>query len=227
MILVALLTASCSHRAGSGNVLTEIRKVDDFNGIVMNGDMSLSIAQSNKFEVKVTADDNILNLVQVAVKNGVLFVECRRQPEISDITVSVSMPDLKTLETQGRVIVSVKEGFAVKDLEIRLNGSGNMDCPEIKSDGAIKILNRGSNNINISGSAKMFSCVTRDAGNIFADKLEAGAVVAKVAGSGSAFVKTDGNLSVIVAGSGSVVYSGKPSMISKYVTGTGTLSQRK
>ena len=128
--------------------------------------------------------------------------------------------------TEGKVDINVKSGFAVENLEIRTFGSGNIDISGITASAAIKILSRGSGNISLTGSAKLFSCYARDAGNVFADQLESADAVAKVGGSGSIFLKTNGNMNVIVAGSGSVIYTGKPSMISKYITGSGSVKQR-
>lgn len=226
MIISVMLLAACTQRAGSGNVLTEMRDVAQFNAIVANGDMSLTINRSNKCDVKVTADDNIIGRVNVEARSGILYIECRRQPEESNVSLTISMPDITSIETQGSVSMNVAKGFVVHDVEMRTAGSGNIDFHGITSDGIIKILNRGSGNISLAGSVKTFSCVTRDAGSVFADMLDAGSVVAKVSGAGSIFVKTNGNMNVIVAGTGSVVYSGKPSMISKYITGSGSVKQR-
>ncbi len=221
-----MLITSCTQRAGSGNVLTEIRTVDNFGGINVSGEMAINITHSNKYEVKVTADDNLIKHVNTVAKGDVLYVECGHQTEESNITVNILMPNISTIETQGCVGINIKEGFAVNDLDIKTFGSGNIDIRNIKADGTIKILSRGSGNITISGNAKSFSCFTREAGNVFADQLESGSVIAKVGGAGSIFTKTNGTMSVIVAGSGSVFYSGKPSMISKYVTGSGSVMQR-
>lgn len=227
MVMMVMLWSACTQRTGgSGNVLTEMRTVETFGGINVSGEMSINITHSAKYEVKVTADDNLIKHVKTVVKGGVLYVECGRETEESNISVNLLMPNIKTIETEGSVGINIKEGFAIKDLEIKTFGSGNIDIRNIKADGAIKILSRGSGNITLSGSTKALSCVTRDAGNVFADQLDAGTVVAKVGGAGSIFTKTDGSMSVIVAGSGSVFYSGKPSMISKYITGSGSVMQR-
>jgi uncharacterized protein YdeI (BOF family) len=226
MIMAVMLVSACTQRTGSGNVLSEVRKMDRFEGINVSGEMSITITPSAKYDVKVTADDNIIKHVNTVVKGDQLYVECGRENEESNITVNILMPSINSIETQGNVGINIKEGFAINDLEIRTFGSGNIDIRSIKSDGAIKILSRGSGNITLSGSVKMFSCFTRDAGNVFADQLEAGSVVAKVGGAGSIFTKTNGNMNVIVAGSGSVFFSGKPSMISKYITGSGSVMPR-
>jgi len=224
--MVLMLMSACNQRTGSGNLLTEMRKVDNFGGIIISGEMNVNIIHSDKYEVKVTADDNLIKHVNTTVKSGFLYVKCSRQPEESDITISIAMPIINSIETEGKVGIDIKEGFRVNNLEIRTFGSGNIDINGITATSAIKILNRGSGNITLTGNAKLFSCVTRDAGNVFADMLDAEEAVAKVGGSGSIFVKTSGKLNVIVAGSGSVFYNGKPSMMSKYITGSGSVKQR-
>ena len=225
-LMVLMLMSACNQRTGSGNLLTEMRKVDNFGGIIISGEMNVNIIHSDKYEVMVTADDNLIKHVNTTVKSGFLYVKCSRQPEESDITISIAMPIINSIETEGKVGIDIKEGFRVNNLEIRTFGNGNIDINGITATSAIKILNRGSGNITLTGNAKLFSCVTRDAGNVFADMLDAEEAVAKVGGSGSIFVKTSGKLNVIVAGSGSVFYNGKPSMMSKYITGSGSVKQR-
>ena len=227
MLLSLVLLVSCGKRSGSGNVLTEIRDVQDFNSISISGDMTLAIMQRDRYDVRITADDNIVGSIYAIQKGGCLYVECRNQPISSNISVVVTMPSITYLETKGHVPVTMQDKFSVHDFEVRLSGNGSITCKNIVSDGAIKLYNFGSGNINFAGQAAELSCVTRDAGNILADNLVAGSVVAKVAGSGSSFVNTVGSLSVIVAGSGSLVYSGKPSMISKYITGSGSIEARQ
>ncbi len=226
MIISVMLLMACTQRTGSGNVLTEMRNVDNFVGIIVSGEMSINIIHSDKYEVKITADDNLIKHIKTVVKGGILYVECGHQTEESNITVNLAMPVLNSIETEGKVDINVKSGFAVENLEIRTFGSGNIDISGITASAAIKILSRGSGNISLTGSAKLFSCYARDAGNVFADQLESADAVAKVGGSGSIFLKTNGNMNVIVAGSGSVIYTGKPSMISKYITGSGSVKQR-
>lgn len=226
MIAVMLMLTACSQRTGSGNVLTEMVKVEKFNSISATGVMSIKIIRSNSYEVKLTADDNVIGNIVVEAKSGILYIDCSRQPDESSVELTISMPDIRSIETDGCVSMNVAEGFEIHELELRTAGSGNVDFHGVKSDGIIKILNRGSGNISLAGSVKTFSCVTRDAGSVFADMLDAESVVAKVSGAGSIFVKTNGNMNVIVAGSGSVIYSGKPSMISKYITGSGSVKQR-
>ena len=67
MIISVMLLMACTQRTGSGNVLTEMRNVDNFVGIIVSGEMSINIIHSDKYEVKITADDNLINHIQTVV----------------------------------------------------------------------------------------------------------------------------------------------------------------
>ena len=152
MIISVMLLMACTQRTGSGNVLTDMRNVDNFVGIIVSGEMSINIIHSDKYEVKITADDNLIKHIKTVVKSGILYVECGHQVEESNITVNLAMPVLNSIETEGKVDINVKSGFAVENLEIRTFGSGNLDISGITASAAIKILSRGSGNISLTGS---------------------------------------------------------------------------
>ncbi|MBR2199835.1 MAG: DUF2807 domain-containing protein [Bacteroidales bacterium] len=105
MIISVMLLTACTQRTGSGNVLTEMRNVDNFVGIIVSGEMSINIIHSDKYEVKITADDNLIKHIKTVVKSGILYVECGHQVEECNITVNLAMPVLNSIETEGRWIL--------------------------------------------------------------------------------------------------------------------------
>ena len=62
-------TASAAT-AGSGRAATEARAVAPFEAIAVQGDIELEVRQSDAASLAVTADDNLLPLLETVVEGG-------------------------------------------------------------------------------------------------------------------------------------------------------------
>lgn len=217
---------SCTRQQGSGNALTQTRRVNDFNRIYVNGSMKLNIIQSDKYSVMVTADDNVVNSILTPVKDGRLIIENRKHVNNADIYINITTPTIKTIEIIGSTETCISGKFNVHDIDIHLNGSGNFLCNEMESDGVVRFFTKGSTNVNVSGHVTSLACKCEGSGNIIADKLEAGNVTARLHSSGNVFVKTNGTLDVAISASGSLFYNGTPQKILKKIYGSGRVLQR-
>ena len=217
---------SCTGQQGSGNALTQTRRVSDFNRIYVKGSMQLNITQSDTYSVMVTADDNVVNGILTPVKDGRLIIENRKHVNHADIIVNITTPTINNIEIVGSTETCISGKFNVHDIDIHLDGSGNFLCNELESDGIVRFFTKGSTNVNVSGHATSFACKCEGSGNIIADHLEAGNVTARLNSSGNVFVKTNGTLNVAISASGSLFYNGTPQNIVKKIYGSGSVLQR-
>ena len=67
------LVATHGHAAsvkGSGRLASEQRTTVDFDTIVLKGSLSVEVRQTGKESVTVTADDNLLALVETQLQSG-------------------------------------------------------------------------------------------------------------------------------------------------------------
>lgn len=220
------LIQSCRSRTASGNMLTDIRRVDAFNRVAVQGIDNLVITQANEMEVKVTADDNIIGQILTYVRDGRLVVDNRKTMRQQDITVKISMPDIKCLEIWGSVKAEIPNTLRCGDLDVNVAGSGSVDISDIRCSGKLNIVSNGSANITVSGESQVLRCKNEGAGNVFAERLRSDNIYARLYGSGSMFVTSNGALSVLIAGSGSLAYYGEPAEIQKQITGTGSITKR-
>ncbi len=59
-ISCAIIFCSCESITGSGNIITQTRHVNQFDGVKASGSINIEIMNDEKQLVKVEADDNIL-----------------------------------------------------------------------------------------------------------------------------------------------------------------------
>src|SRR5579864_5246532 len=67
---------NCVH--GSGNQISETRKMGDFSRISISGGFKVVLKQDSSMVLKITADDNILKYIKTEVEDGRLEVYSKR-----------------------------------------------------------------------------------------------------------------------------------------------------
>ncbi|MBC2845768.1 DUF2807 domain-containing protein [Winogradskyella flava] len=88
---------------GDRNVTIKQTFIDDFESLVVNGDFSVEIVYNSKPSVEVEADDNLHDVIQFDVVDGILtFVETMRITSKKKLTITVNYGDsLKNIEIKG------------------------------------------------------------------------------------------------------------------------------
>jgi hypothetical protein len=213
------------HVSGNGSTGTETRAVNGFTGVETRGAIDLVVRQGD-FNVKVEADQNLLQYIETTVENGHLVVGFRNGISIEDINtarVYVSAPELNDLETHGSGNISGEGKISDKNkIVINVSGSGDIelhiDCPAVVTE------THGSGNITIDGDSKSLSTTVTGSGDVKLAGLKAETVKASIHGSGNTEVFASESLDVEIFGSGDVHYRGEPK-ISSSIHGSGEVSK--
>jgi hypothetical protein len=211
LIVMALLGSACSVVSinanavqGSGKVASETRNVSSFSRVALqsSGDVAVSFGDSEA--VVVSADDNLLPLIQTKVQFGQLIISTPFNTSINPVNpirISVTMKSL--------------EG-------ISLPGSGSINVSGLQGD-ALKIDLPGSGMISVQGVANRLDITLSGSGNIACDELKVKAATAAIRGSGNISVNASDSLDASISGSGDIQYSGNPSLVNRKVTGSGDI----
>lgn len=211
---------------GSGEVLTETREVEPFSSIDFDSIGQLNITQGDDLSLTVRAEENIMPRIITEVRNGTLEIEIER-----GISLDVNQPITYTL--------------VVTDLdEIRLDGLGNVDIPELQTDellvevngaGGIEINNlvaerleanlSGLGSVELSGEVDHLVVDLPGSGNFDGENLRSQSASVSISGLGTANVWVVEDLDVEISGAGSVNYYGSPS-VRQDVSGLGRVNHR-
>ena len=123
LILVLMMVASPAITAqekikGDRNVTIKQTYIDDFESIIVDGDFSIEIVYNSKPSVNIEADDNLHDVIQFDVVDGVLkFVETMRITTKKKLSITVNYGDaLQNIEVRGdgeiRSLTSMELGNA-------------------------------------------------------------------------------------------------------------------
>jgi hypothetical protein len=104
IIAMPLVMAQSTEKIkGDRNVTIKQTYIDDFETIIVDGNFSVEIVYNSKPSVNVEADDNLHDIIQFDVVDGVLtFIETARITSKKKLSITVNFGDaLKNIETKG------------------------------------------------------------------------------------------------------------------------------
>ncbi|ADV42551.1 head GIN domain-containing protein [Bacteroides helcogenes] len=192
----------------SKNYVTKDIKVENFTKLNVAGSPDVTYTQkSGKPKVEVYTSDNIVDLLDIRVKDNTLYVGFKKNVSVSydKLKIRISTEKLNGISVAGSGNVELANGLKTDDLKISVAGSGDINGSNISCTDL---------NISIAGSGDINSS------NINCDNLKV-----SVAGSGdmklSNVTATSANASI--AGSGTATLSGNTQEAEYSVAGSGDL----
>ena len=143
---------------GSGHVITENRSASDFNSIDVSGAIDVYVRQDSATSVKVEADDNILEFIQVHTDGSTLEIytenNIRLRPT-NKIKVYISNAEYKEIHVSGASSVRCENEITSTDvIDVSLSGASEgkleLNAPKISVDLT------GASNASVKGKTKDF-----------------------------------------------------------------------
>lgn len=231
LFAVIIVLSSCDYLGGvriSGNrhIATKEISAGSFESVEVHGSMNVHLVQSPTNSVKVQADDNLFEYLDIYTEGNRLVVKTRKGYNLRpsrDIIVYAAAANFKDIELSGSGdIFSENTITATDELSVEVSGSGdinmNVNVPRLRS----KI--SGSGSLTLNGTAKDFSATINGSGDIKSFGLSADNARVDLAGSADAEVTANKTLEVEIAGSGSVTYKGNPS-VKQHIAGSGSIEK--
>jgi hypothetical protein len=190
---------------GSGNVTTQHYDLSDFTSISASQGFNVVITQGSSYSVKVAADDNIQQYVDVHKSGSTLYVGLKSGFGISttQLKVEVTMPNLTNLQLSGGSQASGQNLTLVINLGIDFSG------------GSRAILTGQAVDLTVSGSG---------GSNINLQDLQVQNARVDLSGGSQCKVNASGSLDVNLSGGSQLQYKGNPTMGSQDISGGSRIS---
>lgn len=212
-ILAGLTIQSCDGDGfcvnGNGNRESDEFYVSDFDGVQLSCSADIYLRQGSDHEVIIKAQPNILDEMDLSVRNDVLDIDvdgCIRSHK--QIEVFITMPNLTYLNIDGSGDIVTENNFEIDDLEININGSGDIDLALEADDVNVDI--DGSGDVELYGTGNTLDIKIDGSGNVNAFDFPVDECDIHVKGSGDCRVYPYEYLNVRIDGSGNVYYKGNP-----------------
>ncbi|MBA3649671.1 MAG: DUF2807 domain-containing protein [Chitinophagales bacterium] len=242
LLLIASLISSCDKVVinGSGAVITESRNVTGYSYVSLGIDAVLYITQGSLYDLKIEAQQNILNEIETNVTGDQLSINTHQCiKDYSPIRIYVTVPDIKGMKVTGTGslystsiiksesmsitltgtgFISTQDSIITNNLDINLSGSGEINFigKATSTDASIS----GSGNITLSGESLSSDLSISGSGNIYAYDFPVDKCNVKITGSGNAEVNVFSSLTGSIIGSGNIFYKGNP-FVDVSISGSG------
>jgi hypothetical protein len=111
---------------GDSNRATEVRTINDYNGIKIKGRIEVQLTQGQERKTEVNAAKNIVPLITTEVVNGILTIESKnRLDEEERVNVFITMPVIQSLEMSEGASVETTGNFTGDNLTINSSSGSN------------------------------------------------------------------------------------------------------
>ena len=178
---------------GSGNIITKEDQFSDFTEVDAGSGFTVEISESGSYDVLVTADDNVMEYVEVSKSGGTLNVGVRWGISFRSVTleIRITMPEINKIELSGGVQGKIEDFTSTNQLSIDLSGGS-----QLTGQGST-----GELTVDASGGAQLH----------FADYLVRDAEI-ELSGGSQATINLDGILNADLSGGSQLYYYGNPTL---------------
>jgi hypothetical protein len=222
MIIGCSLVLGSGPYGGSGEMQSQERKVDEFHSVVTGGSEDLYVTQGSTQQLKIEAEEEVLNNLTTEVRGGVLHIGYRHSFNVhGPVTIRVTMKEVKRLELTGSGSIKGQSRITTDEIELGISGSGNIDM-ELEAN-HINTGISGSGHVTLSGKTSSHKVKISGSGEVRALDLAADSYSISISGSGNGKINVSSKLDVRISGSGDVLYKGSPGEVNVSAGGSGSV----
>ena len=219
-----LTTPSCKKVVGEGDLQTETRNITDFSGVSASIGGKIYYKIDPVYKVEITAQRNILDVIQATKINGHLLLKIKDGVRIKsneEIIVNISAPTADYFHLSGTGDLIATGNIIATDIDMSISGTGNLTVASVSIGNKIKAAISGTGNINVlAGTAKNEELKISGSGKLLLEGVAAEKAETTISGSGDIKISVSQKLDATISGSGSVYYHGNP-IISATISGSG------
>lgn len=235
IILLALSSGACRFLPffnvvrGSGDLISEVRTVSEFNSIRLDGAGQLLITQGDGESLEITAEDNLINDLTSEVQDGTLVLGFQDSPlrktlfPTRPITYTLMVRDLDSITINGAGDLQI-DTLQTNTLLLTLNGAGQFKINSLDAQ-SLEVQLFGAGNIEIGGEVVSQKVKIDGAANYQADNLRTSSTVIEISGLGNGVVWATDSLDVSITGAGNLDYYGSPT-VTQNIGGAGNVHSR-
>ncbi len=212
---------------GDGNVVTQTFTTANYDGISVSGSMDVKLIAGNEGSIKVEAESNIMEYLDIEVKGTSLIIGIKNGVNLNTkkgikVYVPVEQVDQVSLAGSG----DIYSDLVLKSEKMDISVAGSGDIKLATESRRLKLNVAGSGDLKISGRTENLEANVAGSGDISAFDLKANNVKASIAGSGDVAVFCNGGeMTASIVGSGDLRYKGETSKIKKSIMGSGDITK--
>ncbi len=205
----------------SDNIITEVRELKDFDGVVFNHVGDLILTQGPEYSFSIKGPDNVLELTNTFIENGLLVVgtnDCFNGSY--NLEIKITSPLFNTIKLAGQGNITTNGPINSDIMEIEMLGVGGIDA-NIFADTLYTSIS-GTGNIKYEGLVNKHQIVSSGEFTLSSFLMVSEHTIISLSGIGDCEVTANKSLNVTISGEGNVLYKGTPSIESN-ISGKGEI----
>jgi hypothetical protein len=232
LIIVALILNSCiidgwdNGISGNGHVEEESRDVSGFSGVHVSTGIDVFISEGNGFDVKVEADENLLEVILTELNGDMLVIKTDRVNirSAKSKKVYVTLPKLKELKISSAGDCKGMTPFNCENLNISISSAGDLKL-DVEAD-RIDINISSSGDATLTGRTGVLDANLSSAGDLHAFDLIAETVSVDVSSAGDARVHASEEISMNASSAGNIYYKGGAEVVHSRSSSAGDIIKK-
>ena len=238
---VLVLRGWPEDRIGSGDLETETYVFTDFAEVEIGSAFEFEIKQSSSYSINITADDNVMEYVQVSkdgqtlkiglrtgihIGSATFSISCGALPLLESVTLkaSVTMPQLHGLTASGASRGTISDFSSAEYLDITISGASRV-IGDITA-GNVGFGISGASTIQLEGSANDIDANVSGASSLNLENFTVNDADINFSGASSGTVNLDGRLDANLSGASRLWYIGEPTATDINTSGASTVSKK-
>ena len=231
LLLTTALTLSAQWGSrktvkGNGDVTTQTRNVDGFDGVSTCCDIDVELVQGS-FGVRVEAESNLQEYIKTEVSGGRLEIGFKNNTNIKtreQIIVYVSLPELEFVDASSSGSVTTKSSFTGEDMRVNVSSGAKISLDF--SGESISTNASSGGGIRLKGSANRFKANASSGGAVRAEDYKVRDAKCNASSGGGITVNVSGELDANASSGGRVSYLGNPSNVDANKSSGGSVRQK-
>lgn len=226
LLLSLCILSSCRHTTGSGIIITETRKVNDFNAVSVGGGFEVEVRIGAATSVVVEADDNIMEYISTTTENNTLKISTEDLHNYSDVhmKVLITTPGLVSVKASASAKVIVEDVLkSANRLSFKASSGASIlaeiDAPQVQSDAS------SGASVTISGKTRQYSAEASSGAEIKSFNLLSENTTVSASSGASASVHASVTLKASASSGASITYQGGANVTPNISSG-GSINKR-
>jgi hypothetical protein len=212
---------------GSGNLETEEYAFANFTRVEISSAFEFEIKQSGSYSINVTADDNVIDRVQISQDGQTLKIRVGGVPtSFRSVTLKalVTMPQLGGLTVSGASRGIVSNFNCTEAVSIAVSGASRVTGDITAGDIGFDV--SGASTVQLEGSADDMIAIVSGASRFNVGDFTVNNADVNISGASTGTINLDGRLDANVSGASTLLYIGDPVMGTMNVSGASSLGKK-
>lgn len=236
LLLVGVILAACTFLpinriVGSGTVVDRAYDLADFNSLSATNAFVVEVTQGDAFAVTVHTDDNLLDVLNVRVEDGTLYIALQEGTATSNATLQadVTMPAISGVAQSGATNVTLT-GFGTQPETAQPEFAASLDGASVLtgtiSADAVTLALSGGSRATLTGEGDLLAADISGASYANLEGFSVESATLSLEGASDANVTVSGTLDVSASGASEVIYGGGATLGTSSLSGASTVTER-